>query len=112
MNSTGTSQRRRRERHQPSRHRGQGLVRRQDNRLPFIGNRDRPKRLLVDGELEGRGQIVKRDELLIGDERDRHRAAAVPGQQPERGRGLRLARKRRGQQSQKRSDDGGGEKGM
>ena len=46
------SRRRRGQRDEPARHRGQRLIRRQDDRFPFVGNRDRAERFFADGQLE------------------------------------------------------------
>src|SRR4029077_11052159 len=95
------------QRHEPARHRGQRLVRRQDNRFLLVGHGDRAQRVLARGHLEGRHQVVERDELLIADHCDRQRATAVFRQQRERRRWRGLAGQRRNEREQKREGGGG-----
>jgi hypothetical protein len=108
--AAAVARRRRRQRDEAARHRRERLVGRQDNRFPFVGNGDGAERLLAHGQLEGRGEVVEGDELLVGDQHERQRAPAVFRQHGQRRRRRRLARERRGEGDQERGGDGDGEK--
>jgi hypothetical protein len=106
------ARRRRGQRDQPSGDGRERLVRRQDNRLAFVRNRDRAERFLAHGQLEGGREIVEGDKLLITNEGDGQRAAAVLRQQRECRRLSRLTRQNCGQTDQKGGGGNGRETGM
>ena len=89
------SRRRGRQRHQPSRDRGQRLLRRQHNGLAFVRHRDGAERFFADRELKGGGEVVEGDELLVRHHRDRQCATAFARQHRQRRAGRRLAGQRR-----------------
>src|SRR5207247_3421226 len=86
------------------------LLRRQENRLPFVGDREGSERLFPNGELECRGEVVERDELLIAGHGERQGAPAVLREERQRWRLRGLTGERRRQRNQERDSRRGGEK--
>ena len=88
---------RRGQRHDAAVHRCHRLIRRRDDRLPAIGDGDSAgERVLADGDLEQRGDVVERDELPAVDDDGRHRPAAVLRDERQAVRARGVLRPRRG----------------
>src|SRR5204863_1094919 len=92
--AAGASRRGRRQRHQPAGNRGERLIRRENDRLSLVRHGE-AERVLADGQLERRREIVECDELLaVGRDGERKGAAAVFRQQRQGGRRRGLTRER------------------
>jgi len=81
---------------------GQRLIGCEDDGLALVRNGDRAERFLH-GQLELGRKIVERDELLIGDERQRNRSPAVT--RNERQTWSRALAEERGRQHQTKREE-------